>query len=260
MIDSNVALCSLVRGPSSSDALRPFLKRASTISVAYGLYQAGRFAPTRLNPADHPKRDTKIPPPLASVLDGLGLDELRWISMLSGLPCLYWLVVWILAPLDFWGVVAVARRHGDALRREQRQGIELPEGRGVTELTTSVRAQLMSAFSGWLRVSGLAYNEVFQGNPPDLDKIKSVLCQYGRYLFAEGRPYYHFAETINSVSAKRPILRRSLQQAWDLCAMWTSYEPVEHHQAMPFQVSSVAGHVRLVFLQCVGGDCQGQEV
>ena len=237
MVDSNVALCSLVRGRSSSDAWRPLLKRASTISVAYGLYQAGRFAPTRLNPADHPTRDTKIPPPLASVLDGLDLNELRWISMLSGLrrweanwirlslllcpswisffacpdssrrygqssfhpssfmdfdstlgfpgegPCPYWLVVWILAPLDFWGVVAVARRHGDALRREQRQGIELPEGRRVTELTTSVRAQLMSAFSGWLRVSGLAYNDMFQGNPPDLDKINSVLCQYGRYLF-----------------------------------------------------------------------------
>ena len=58
----------------------------------------------------------------------------------------------------------------------------------------------------------------------------------GAIFFAEDRPYYHFAETINSVSAKRPILRRSLQQAWDLCAMWTSYEPVEPHQAMPFQV------------------------
>ena len=32
------------------------------------------------------------------------------------------------------------------------------------------------------------------------------------------------------------MLRRSLQQAWDLCAMWMSLEPCEHHQAMPVQV------------------------
>ena len=65
-IDSNVALCALIRGRSASGALRMLLKRASTISVAYGLYHAGRFAPTRLNPADHPTRDAAILPPIAS--------------------------------------------------------------------------------------------------------------------------------------------------------------------------------------------------
>lgn len=77
---------------------------------------------------------------------------------------------------------------------------------------------------------------MFQANPPDFDRINNVLTKYGRHLFSSGKPYYHLSETINLVSAKRTILRRSLQQARDLCAMWTSFQPVEHHRAMPLQV------------------------
>ena len=94
----------------------------------------------------------------------------------------------------------------------------------------------MSPFCKWLRDVGLAFNEVFLANPPDLDRVNAVLCGYGRFLFAEGKPYFHVSETMNSVSAKRPTLRRSSKKAWDLCAMWTSLQPCEHHQAMPVQV------------------------
>ena len=288
LIDSHVALCGLARGRSSSAALRGLLKRASCLSLAYGLYQAGRFAPTRWNPADHPTRDTLIPEPLDSFLDGLTEEHWRWIASLAGLR--RWSSNWLrlsllLCPswisfftdhsclrsygttlsfdppvsMDFdstlgfpgegphsrWLVFlcltskvfgASRSSHGDAMRRENRRGLELPEGRRVTATTMSVRNQLTAAFNSWLREVGLSYDDVFQANPPDLDRINSVLTRYGKYLFSEGKPYYHFAETINSVSVKRPILRRSLQQAWDLCAMWTSFEPVEHHKAMPVQV------------------------
>lgn len=47
LIDSNVALRALRRGRTSSLALRGMLKRASSLSLAFGLYQAGRFAPSR---------------------------------------------------------------------------------------------------------------------------------------------------------------------------------------------------------------------
>ena len=289
LIDSNVALCALARGRSSSTAFRFLLKRASTLSLAFGLYAAGRFAPTRWNPADHPTRDTEMPDPLEPWIYGLDDNQLRWISSLSGLRrwasnwlrlslllCPSWtffftdqssfrrlgplvdfdppllmdfdstlgfpgegpkpcrLVFWIL--VGSLPVLGVGVSHGDASRRLQRQGIELPEGRRVTSATSSVRVSLMAAFCKWLRESGLCYDSIFQRNPPDLDRINSVLTDYGRFLFSSGKPYYHFAETINSVSAKRPLLRRSLQQAWDLCAMWTSFEPVEHHRAMPVQV------------------------
>ena len=84
-IDSNVALCAITRGRSSSNALRHLLKRSSTLSLACVLHHAGRYAPTRLNPADHPTRDTEIPPALEPALSLLRDEELRWLSSLSGM-------------------------------------------------------------------------------------------------------------------------------------------------------------------------------
>ena len=66
--DSHVARSSLARGRTSSHALRPLLKQASSLCIGYGLYPAGRFAPTRWNPADHPTRGKPIPDPVPSSL------------------------------------------------------------------------------------------------------------------------------------------------------------------------------------------------
>ena len=46
----------------------------------------------------------------------------------------------------------------------------------------------------------------------------------------------YITETINGVTAKRPILRRAMQAAWDLAFLWGTYEPTEHHVAMPHQI------------------------
>ena len=126
--------------------------------------------------------------------------------------------------------------HGDLSRQRARAGIVLGDGRRVTELTASVRQDLSKGFRAWLGLRGLSYDEVFLTNPPDLDYVNKVLCDFGRHLFQSGKPYYHFSETINAVACSRPILRRALQQSWDLAAMWGSHEPTEHHVAMPYQV------------------------
>ena len=47
---------------------------------------------------------------------------------------------------------------------------------------------------------------------------------------------YHFCETVNSIASRRPVLRRSMAQAWDLAFTWGSHEPAVHHVAMPMQV------------------------
>lgn len=293
LYDSHVALCSINRGRTSSLALRPLLKRASSLSIAYGLYHAGRFTPTRLNPADHPTRDSDIPAPTRSLAPHLP-QEVRWLCTLKGLR--RWTSNWIrlsilLVPswisffadpsasrrypptiglrsrssMDFdqtlgfpgegpqwlrafWGIpfwilltgwtpVAVAvPSHGDLQRQKSRAGIELPEGRRVTEQTSSFRAQLLVNLGSWLRTVGTSFDDLIWENPPNLDKINSFLANYGRYLFDQGKPYSHYSETLNAVSTKRPVLRRSLSQAWDLAFMWCSFEPVEHHQSMPFQL------------------------
>ena len=92
LYDSHVALCSINRGRTSSLALRPLLKRASSLSIAYGLYHAGRFTPTRLNPADHPTRDSDIPAPTRSLAPHLP-QEVRWLCTLKGLR--RWTSNWI---------------------------------------------------------------------------------------------------------------------------------------------------------------------
>lgn len=126
--------------------------------------------------------------------------------------------------------------HGDRARQAARAGIELGEGRRTTEATAAARTDLLSVFCSWLSEQHLVFDELILGNPPDLDKINQVLTDFGRCLFKQGKPYYHYSETINAISSRRPILRRALQQAWDLAFMWGSYEPTEHHVGMPFQV------------------------
>ena len=76
-------------------------------------------------------------------------------------------------------------------------------------------------------------NDIVFANPPNIDLLNSVLCDYGCWLFAEGKPMYHFCETVNSIASRRPVLRRSMAQAWDLAFTWGSHEPAVHHVAMP---------------------------
>ena len=66
-----------------------------------------------------------------------------------------------------------------------------------------------------------------------IDEINIVLVKYGRLLYDAGKSYYQYAETLNSLSSKKPALRRMLQQSWDLGYSWVRSEPSTHHVAMP---------------------------
>ena len=134
------------------------------------------------------------------------------------------------------GAVPFGASHGDAVRITSRAGIVLGDGRRVSESTSANRAYLLSGFQIWLEEHGTSFDTVVLGKNCDLDSLNQWLVEYGRWLFASGKPYYYFSETINAVSVKRPILRRAMQQAWDLAFMWHSYEPTEHHIAMPHQI------------------------
>ena len=94
---------------------------------------------------------------------------------------------------------------------------------------------MVENFKIWLGERGIDF-DLFLATPPDLDKINAVLTDFGRFLFGAGKPYYHYSECINGLVTVRPTLRRSLQQAWDLAFLWGSYEPSEHHIAVPHQV------------------------
>ncbi len=293
--DSHVAKSSVVRGRTSSDALRPLLRRISSLAVGYGLYPAGRYAPTRLNPGDCPTRNIQVPAPVPHSVAGsdgifppwiFGLSPgRRWISnwlrltllllpylpdfnssdcwrksariplalhewsldfnstlgfpgegpapFISLSPCLL-VAVLAAVPLAF-SVPRISGSHGDLQRQRLREGIKLPDGRRVTEATGIYREGLLHHFQIWLAGRGVSFEDTFLNNFPVIDDLNKLLCDYGRSLFHSGKPYYRYAETINAVATKRPTLRRSFQQAWDLAFMWCSFEPTEHHTAMPFQ-------------------------
>ena len=67
----------------------------------------------------------------------------------------------------------------------------------------------------------------------DAGTVNLWLVSYGRQLFESGRRYWHHSETINGLAARKPILKRSLQAAWDLAFSWMALEPTRHHVAMP---------------------------
>lgn len=298
LADSHVSRSVVAKGRSASGALQQMLKSSAAICLAFGILPAGRFAPTRLNPADHPTRNSQIPPAVDGLLSLLKDARALWILSSKG-GIKRWASNWVrfvilLSPSVIWihcsasslrrhasSVIsnsewemdfdstlgfpgegpsnwtflwifiltllsvslpsrAVARArgesHGDALRRQQRAGIVLEDGRRVTATTSFHRESLLEKFRNWLDAQGDNFDSVVMSSPPDLENLNQKLVDYGRWLFGEGKPYYHFSETVNAVTNARPLVRRSLQQAWDLAFLWNSHEPAEHHIAVPFQI------------------------
>lgn len=91
--DSHVSRSALARGRTSSVAMRPLLRRAAVLCLGFGLYPAGRFCPTRLNPGDAPSRCADIEPPVDfSVRRGLSLTALTVLAANS--PLRRWASNW----------------------------------------------------------------------------------------------------------------------------------------------------------------------
>ena len=63
-----------------------------------------------------------------------------------------------------------------------------------------------------------------------------MLTKYGILVYAAGKTYTVYAETINMLTSKKPVLRRQLQGAWNLAFGCVQAEPSAHHVAMPWQV------------------------
>ncbi|CAE7353024.1 unnamed protein product, partial [Symbiodinium microadriaticum] len=125
-------------------------------------------------------------------------------------------------------------RNPDDFRRLDRRLRPLPPGRPVQAATSSRRAVLISGFSQWLlEVVGKSLEETFAERPFDTEGFVELLVFFGRDLYNSGRPYWHFSETINGLTARKPTIRRSCQAAWDLAFTWLSEEPSSHHVAMP---------------------------
>ena len=114
----------------------------------------------------------------------------------------------------------VPRDAGDERRAHLRSTFdELPKDRPVLGQTQVCRDKLLKSFDEWLRTQELSVDLLLNAPQPDLDSINTLLERYGRDLCQAGRPYNHYAKTINGIAARRPRIRRSLQQAWDAAYM-----------------------------------------
>ena len=127
------------------------------------------------------------------------------------------------------------RDRGDVRRAAERAALLLTDGRPVQPKTRDNREALLQKFDTWLRATGDSVRGLVDAQDPDVDRINTLLELYGRDLFRAGRPYNHYAETLNAISSRRPRLRRSLQQAWNLAFSWLKEEPGSHHVALPWQ-------------------------
>ena len=73
--------------------------------------------------------------------------------------------------------------------------------------------------------------------PPDAEEIARWLVAYGQSMYLSGKAYGKYAaETINSVAAARPIVRKHLVEAWDFVFAWLADEPYSHYPAMPLSI------------------------
>ncbi|CAE7233811.1 unnamed protein product [Symbiodinium sp. CCMP2456] len=82
-------------------------------------------------------------------------------------------------------------------------------------------------------VTGRALGSYFEAKPFDTENFVELIIAFGRDLYNSGRPYWHYSETINALTALKPALRRACQGAWDLAFTWLADEPSSHHLALP---------------------------
>ena len=142
---------------------------------------------------------------------------------------------WSVGAMEHADVFLDPRDQGDEVRARNRRGLELDDGRPVLGKTRGARLKLLENFNSWLTEVGVALDDLLNPQFLDIETVNLALEKYGRALYKAGRPYNHYAETINAVSAKRPQLRRVLQGAWDLAYTWLREEPPTHHLALPWQ-------------------------
>lgn len=146
------------------------------------------------------------------------------------------------------GAVLLPRNSGDILRQQQRSvRPPLQEGRPVLSVTTKQRSSYITLFEAWLGSLGYSLDFLLENHYTQIDMINKMLVQFGRALYTAGRPYNHYAETINAVAARKPVVRRQLQEAWNLAYSWVREEPSIHHVAMPWQILLSAISICLVW-------------
>lgn len=157
-------------------------------------------------------------------------------GLISHMYLFAWLSVVSFCSLGCHGLF-LSRNSGDIFCQAQRQSRPpLQAGRPVLGITNQTRDSFLEQFGKWLKALGISLDELLADHVHRIDEINSLLVRYGRNLYGVGRPYNHYAETLNAIASWKPAIRRQLQEAWNLAFAWVRDEPSVHHIAMPWQI------------------------
>ena len=133
-------------------------------------------------------------------------------------------------------------------RAMSRAGLTLASDRLVRQQTRENRHQLLAGFKQWLdEEQGIIWDVLMSAVPIDLELLNKLLVAYGRQMHSAGKSYGKFAETVNAVAMAKPLVKRHLTMAWDLCFAWLQDEPAEHHPALPVSVLLASMSVALLW-------------
>ena len=146
-------------------------------------------------------------------------------------------LLWILI-CGFWVADAMAPQTAlERGRAERRSGNNLIATRVARHDTLERREKLLTDFRVWLHDQHKVHlSLLLTAKPPDAEEICKWLISYGQEMYLSGKAYGKFAETINAVSAARPVVRKQLAGAWDPAFAWLTDEPSEHHPALPLSI------------------------
>ncbi|CAE7946106.1 unnamed protein product [Symbiodinium sp. KB8] len=236
LVDSSVTLGSHAKGRSSAKLLGPSLRKVGATLVAGGLYPAWHYAPTRLNPSDDPTRDQPCrsaagpqlanlcSPQLLGSFGGLTKPRANWLRLflVVGGP-LFSTKRRLEALLDLPGLPRCsAEADHSALDFDATLGYpgEGPACLWLCFLFLSLRPtdsalgprdagdllRMRNRASSLQEVAGFSLETLLQAKPFDPEDLCSWLTTYGRDLYNSGRPYWHYAETVNAVTAARNLM------------------------------------------------------
>ena len=151
-----------------------------------------------------------------------------------------------LCPLGWTLVVSARFSVADAMlpttaaerSRAEARGLVCPiPTRVARQKTLESRRKLLEDFRIWLfQCHGVMLQVLLTAKPPDAEEVTHWLILYGQAMYLSGKAYGKFAETVNSIAAARPVLRKQLTGAWDFCFAWLTDEPSQHHPALPLSI------------------------
>lgn len=131
--------------------------------------------------------------------------------------------------------------HAEIERARMRSQSLLSADRAVRKETRDSRAFLLRDFEHWLwNEMEVKLEHFLTEKPADPERICDLLVSYGRDLYAAGKSFQKYSETINAISSARPLIKRQMTKAWDLAFAWLQDEPHSHQASVLLAMMSTA--------------------